>query len=65
MQVAKWLRVVVQPTGAAVVIKLNMAAIRALQLEVTPWTVKQAIVRAPKLHLKLEHLMYAPSIHPD
>ena len=45
-----------QPAGAAIAIKLNMPAIDALQLAVSPWSVMMAIIKAPKLHLKMEHL---------
>ena len=57
-QVAQWLRVVMQPAGAAIAVKLDMATIGALQLSVTPWSVMHAILRAPKLHLKMEHLRW-------
>lgn len=59
VQVARWLRVVLQPAGAAIAIKLDMAAINALQLAVSPYIVMFAISRATKLHLKMEHLRYS------
>ena len=50
------MRVVMQPSGAAVAVKLDMGAISALQLNVTAYSVMLAILRTPKLHLRMEHL---------
>ncbi|KAK9819626.1 hypothetical protein WJX72_000381 [[Myrmecia] bisecta] len=54
--IAKSLKAVLHPNGAYLAIKLNMDTISALQLDVDPATVARAIVAAPKLKLKPEHI---------
>ena len=58
VQVARWLKVVLLPgERPGISVRLNMEAIAALQLDVTPFSVMQAIAfNAPKLPLKMDHL---------
>ena len=58
-QVAERMEAVLTPEGAQIVIRLDLKAIQALQLDVNSVSVAQAIA-AGKLHLKMEHIMCGP-----
>ena len=51
---------VLTPEGAQIVIRLDLKAIQALQLDVDSVSVAHAIA-AGKLHLKMEHILYGPT----
>ncbi|KAL2614065.1 hypothetical protein R1flu_025757 [Riccia fluitans] len=55
-EVAKSIKVVLRPGQAMLSIKLDMKRIEALQLDISSSTVAQAILKTPKLKLKLQHL---------
>lgn len=54
--VAEYISEVYSPQGCYLSIKLDLKAISALQLEVTIDTIKESILRAPKLKIKDKHV---------
>ena len=55
-EVSRSIRTVLGPGSPRVVVDLDLKAIADLQLEVTPQSVRQALLEAPKLKLKERHL---------
>ena len=56
LQVAKSIKTVLRASQAVISIKLDSKRIEALQLDISSYTVAEAIVRTPKI--KLKHLVY-------
>lgn len=54
--VAEYISEVYSPQGCYLSIKLDLKAISALQLEVTIDTIKESIIRTPKLKIKEKHI---------
>ena len=51
-EICKYIHVVLTPGACYVEVTLDGNAIRALQLDVNPFTVRHALLAAPKLKLK-------------
>ena len=54
--IAEYIKEVYSPEGCYLSIKIDMAAINALQLEVTVESIKQSILKTAKLKVKERHI---------
>lgn len=55
-QIADHIKVVLRPREGFISIKLDLEVIAKLQLDITPTTVAQALLKHSKLKLKHEHI---------